>query len=614
MRTFFAIIACLVLIILWNVFCTTLGWKHQGGAIPASIFCVFVLFVWQAIRGTGIFKKKSAIQPDDGSSSSGLSLIILPLAVFVIYGLSQMYAGFVGIESYADNGWAYAALAAALFARFTLPLTVGCYYAAEHVWGWHWSLALLFAAPGLAFNLLMLPGLAANAFSRFSGKSNSDAPESETTTPDEYRPTSVPLTSPPLSEPMSNHTKYVPPSVSLIPAAAPIELSGYELLAAEKEKGYRHEALWLKCHSEVDGDQTKAESAYNRARAAMLAKESVAKVAMESGLPTAPFKSKPPSGTRPIKVALVVLSFVAALLCAVIPIWWVDFKERKQVTPMLAQPAAPEPMVSIPAILPATLPVMVTPVEPKKTFWSPDMLHAEIKFYNPSYAGTGEFVMKDGQPFAMSLRGAKITDLEFLTKLSPFALDLSGTPIQDIRQVKGLNLVELYLEDSPVTDLSPLRGMPLKKLYLSRTPVSDLSALSGAPLIELNVVETKVSDLTPLSNSPIQMLWLTGTPVVSISALKGVPLVSLTLHRTQVTDLSPLSGSSLQRLHIGETPVSDLTPLKGMSLTRLVFTPANIKAGLDVARFLPVQEIGTKFEEASKDLMPPAAFWAQFGK
>jgi hypothetical protein len=57
-----------------------------------------------------------------------------------------------------------------------------------------------------------------------------------------------------------------------------------------------------------------------------------------------------------------------------------------------------------------------------------------------------------------------------------------------------------------------------------------------------------------------------------------------------------------------------LTPLKGMSLTRLVFTPANIKAGLDVARSLPVQEIGTKFEEASKDLMPPAAFWAQFGK
>ena len=92
------------------------------------------------------------------------------------------------------------------------------------------------------------------------------------------------------------------------------------------------------------------------------------------------------------------------------------------------------------------------------------------------------------------------------------------------------------------------------------------------------------------------------------------PLVSLTLHKTKVTDLSPLSGSALQRLHIGETPVTDLTPLKGLSLTRLVFTPASIKTGLEVARSLPVQEIGTKFDEEGRDLMPPEAFWAQQGK
>jgi Leucine-rich repeat (LRR) protein len=132
--------------------------------------------------------------------------------------------------------------------------------------------------------------------------------------------------------------------------------------------------------------------------------------------------------------------------------------------------------------------------------------------------------------------------------------------------------------------------------------------------VEVNIVDTKVSDLAPLSKSPIQMLWLTGTPVESIAPLKGVPLVSLTLHNTRVIDLSPLSGSALQRLHIGETSVTDLTPLKGMSLTRLVFSPVNIKTGLDVARSLPLQEIGTKFDEESKDLMPPAAFWAQLGK
>ena len=87
-------------------------------------------------------------------------------------------------------------------------------------------------------------------------------------------------------------------------------------------------------------------------------------------------------------------------------------------------------------------------------------------------------------------------------------------------------------------------------------------------------------------------------------------LVSLTLHRTKVKDLRPLSGTALQRLHIAETPVDDLTPLKGMNLTRLVFTPTTIKTGMDVARALPVQEIGTRFDDEGKDLQPPDAFWA----
>ena len=44
----------------------------------------------------------------------------------------------------------------------------------------------------------------------------------------------------------------------------------------------------------------------------------------------------------------------------------------------------------------------------------------------------------------------------------------------------------------------------------------------------------------------------------------------------------------------------------------LVFTPANIKAGIDVARFLPLQEIGTRFDDEGKDLTPPAAFGEAF--
>ena len=71
------------------------------------------------------------------------------------------------------------------------------------------------------------------------------------------------------------------------------------------------------------------------------------------------------------------------------------------------------------------------------------MLHTEIKYHNPGYDGTGEFSMEGGQPIAISLRGAKITNLEFLTNLSPLALDLSGTPIKDIRPVKGMKLIEI---------------------------------------------------------------------------------------------------------------------------------------------------------------------------
>ena len=98
------------------------------------------------------------------------------------------------------------------------------------------------------------------------------------------------------------------------------------------------------------------------------------------------------------------------------------------------------------------------------------------------------------------------------------------------------------------------------------------------------------------------------------TALAEVPLVSLTLQRTKVKDLSPLTKTQLRRLHITETPVEDLSPLKGMALTRLVFTPANIKKGLEVAKELPLQEIGTRFDEEAKDLAPPAVFWEKLGK
>ena len=34
----------------------------------------------------------------------------------------------------------------------------------------------------------------------------------------------------------------------------------------------------------------------------------------------------------------------------------------------------------------------------------------------------------------------------------------------------------------------------------------------------------------------------------------------------------------------------------------------------DVARELPLQEIGTRFDDEGKDLAPPSVFWEKFGK
>lgn len=274
-------------------------------------------------------------------------------------------------------------------------------------------------------------------------------------------------------------------------------------------------------------------------------------------------------------------------------------------------PSSPSSAASSPAP-PAQPPAAAAPKTdaPTKFHWTDQLLHVEIKFHNADYEGDGQFEIENGEPVAIDLRGRKVERVPFLAKLTKLmGLDLSETKVTDLRPLKGLQLVQLFLEDTSVVDLSPLRGIPLQNLALSHTPVRDISALQGMPLVELRAVSTQIGDLSALAQCPIQNLWLTDSPVEGIAALKSMPLVTLTLHRTKVKDLTPLAGSPIQRLHIGETPVEDLSPLKGLGLTRLVFTPANIKAGLDVARALPLQEIGTKFDDEGKDLVSPDLFW-----
>ncbi|MFI9650858.1 hypothetical protein [Guyparkeria halopsychrophila] len=86
------------------------------------------------------------------------------IAAIVVYGLLQLWAGYVGIEHHLGYGWAVAAVFAAFLLRFALPITIGSFFGAMDVWGWHWAGALVFAAPGLAFMALMIPGMLTSVF------------------------------------------------------------------------------------------------------------------------------------------------------------------------------------------------------------------------------------------------------------------------------------------------------------------------------------------------------------------------------------------------------------------------------------------------------------------
>ena len=87
---------------------------------------------------------------------------ITALAAFLAIVMSQMAAGYAGIAHAMGPSWACFALFVALCFRFTLPISIGAFYGAMVVWGWHWALAFLFVLPGLIF---VLPGALKAVFS-----------------------------------------------------------------------------------------------------------------------------------------------------------------------------------------------------------------------------------------------------------------------------------------------------------------------------------------------------------------------------------------------------------------------------------------------------------------
>lgn len=108
----------------------------------------------------------------DSNTEPSASLGCFFMVLMLVYGLVQVYAGWIGIEQHWGSGWAIAAVVAAFAFRFSLPLTVGSFFGAMNVWGWHWLGALLFAAPGLAFMALMIPGALASVMGNLRRSGN----------------------------------------------------------------------------------------------------------------------------------------------------------------------------------------------------------------------------------------------------------------------------------------------------------------------------------------------------------------------------------------------------------------------------------------------------------
>lgn len=86
----------------------------------------------------------------------GLAMMLVGL----VYFIAQLVAARDGIAHFWGSGWAIGIIFLCMVFRFTLPITVGAFLGAWLVWQWHWALAGLFAAPGLALALpSMLAGL-----------------------------------------------------------------------------------------------------------------------------------------------------------------------------------------------------------------------------------------------------------------------------------------------------------------------------------------------------------------------------------------------------------------------------------------------------------------------
>lgn len=96
---------------------------------------------------------------DKLAGALGCAFMSVIISGITVYGVAQIWAGYIGIDHHLGTGWAIGAVVVAILFRFSLPITIGSFFGAMNVWGWPWYGAFIFAAPGLAFMALMIPAL-----------------------------------------------------------------------------------------------------------------------------------------------------------------------------------------------------------------------------------------------------------------------------------------------------------------------------------------------------------------------------------------------------------------------------------------------------------------------
>lgn len=109
-----------------------------------------------------------AFQTIDGAKFKKIALATL-LFVFcaLIYAVTGIVAGWVGLDSYMGPWIATAIIGVSLYMRFTLPITISAFFGLVYVWQWPWYVGVVFCFPGL---FIAAPAMLMAAYHRVKTK------------------------------------------------------------------------------------------------------------------------------------------------------------------------------------------------------------------------------------------------------------------------------------------------------------------------------------------------------------------------------------------------------------------------------------------------------------